>query len=43
MKTKGYILTSILNYMGGLCFFLAAIFQSDRFPNTDFSLRLAVC
>ena len=36
MKTKGYILASILNYVGGLCFFLAAIFQEQPVPKYGF-------
>ena len=40
--TKGYILTSILNYIGGFCFFLAAIFQERTVPKYGF-LFAAVC
>jgi hypothetical protein len=35
-KGRGYILTSTLNFIGGLCFLLAAIFQEQTVPKYGF-------
>ena len=35
-KGRGYILKSTLNFIGGFCFFLAAIFQEQTVPKCGF-------